>query len=119
MVHGMDTDARSAARRYYSASSRSLPADMAALARVPGSVVIYTPRLVALLKPVLHHAPERWEHLHDTPEGADGWYVHLLVGDLRLARHIASSLPHLRWLCFRRGLRNPQPHLLPWHRILL
>lgn len=119
MVCGMDIDARDTARRYYSESSRSLKADMAALAQAPGGVVVFTPRLVALLKPVESMSPERWEELHHTPAEADGWYVHLLAGDAAWARQLARTLPPLQWLCFRRGLRNLQPHVYPWQRILL
>lgn len=115
----MDTDARDAARSYYTASSRSLRADLAALAQHPGGVVVFTPRLVALLKPVRSDSPESWEQLSHTTTRVDAWYVHLLVGELAWARHLAGSLAPLPRLCFRRGLRNSRPHILPWHRILL
>lgn len=119
MVQGMDTDARATARSYYAGSCRSLQADMAALAMLPGGVALYTPRLVALLRPVHSSAPELWEQLSCPTAGADAWYVHLLAGDLAWARRLARSLPPLPRLCFRRGLRGPQPHVLPWHRFLL
>lgn len=116
---GMDTDARTTARRYYSAARRSLAADLAALGRNPQGVIVFTPRLVALLKPALSAAPQHWEQLADTPAGADAWYVHLLVGDLAMARRMAQMLTPQRWLCFQRGLRNPLPHVYRWQRILL
>lgn len=119
MVGGMDNDARDAARSYYADSSRCLQADMAALAETPGGVVVFTPRLVALLRPVRADSPAIWEQLHASIADADAWYVHLLVGDLALARQLAHTLPPLPQLCFRRGLRDRRPHVLPWHRILL
>lgn len=120
MVHRMETDARAIARRYYSASSRCLQADMSALAVNPDSVLLWSPRLVALMKPVRHDAPDTWESdLAYSPQDADGWYVHLLVGDMDWARHLAGTLPPLSRLCFCRGCRNRRPHVWPWHRFLL
>lgn len=114
----MVTDARATARRYYSYSNRCLAADMAALAQDPRSIIYWTPRLVALAKPVQSSCPEDWSRLTDTPVAADGWYVHLLVGDLTWARQLAKEAPPLRWLCFQRGLRNPEAHVLSWRRFL-
>lgn len=119
MVLAMDTDARVAAQRYYSGSGRSLLADMTTLVQNPGGIVHYSSCLVALLRPVQSRMPSRWEQLSERPLSPNGWYVHLLVGDLRLARQIARHLPPLQWLCFRRGLRSPRPHIVPWSRILL
>lgn len=118
MVGGMETDARDMARRYYSRSNRCLQADMAALALNPRALIYWTPRLVALAKPVLSSCPADWPRLQDAPEGADGWYIHLLTGDLQWARRLAQHTPQLRWLCFQRGLRGRRPHILPWRRIL-
>lgn len=114
----METDAREQARRYYSRSSRCLQADLAALALNPRGLVYWTPRLVALAKPVHSSSPATWADLHHTPATADGWYVHLLVGDLQWARHLAAHTPPLRWLCYQRGLRNEHAHVLPWRLLL-
>lgn len=112
MVKAMETDARLAAQRYYRGSGRRLQADVAALLRHPGGVVLYSPRLVALMKPVLHHQPERWEQLGEVCAEADGWYVHLLAGDMKWARELVTGLPLLPWLCFRRGLRSHRAHII-------
>lgn len=115
----MSTDAREIARHYYEAAGRDLGADLAALAAQPEGVVIFLPRLVVLMKPVSSANPADWEHLGSTPPCADGWYVHLLVGDLALARRLAWLLPGRRWLCFQRGLRHAAPHRRSWERIRL
>lgn len=115
----MSTDARILARRYYEAAGRDLAADLAALSANPEGVVVFLPQLVALMKPAKAHFPEEWGKLGETPAGADGWYVHLLAGDLALARRLAWLLAGRRWLCFQRGLRNAAPHRLPWQRIRL
>lgn len=119
MVQCMGTDARATARRYYSASNRSLQADMAALAADPDGVVLFSPALVALMRRVHHSEPQRWALLTEPPIApADAWYVHLMVGDLAWARRLARKLPPMRWLCFQRGVRSPRPHVWPWHRLL-
>ena len=114
----MDTDARDRARRYYSRSTRSLQADLAALSLNPRGLIYWTPRLVVLAKPVQSNCPADWAQLAESPAGADGWYIHLMTGDVQWARHLADSTPPLRWLCFQRGLRSPRPHVLPWRRFL-
>ena len=119
MVGCMETDARDCARLYYSRSHRSLQADLAALALNPRGVICWTPQLVALAKPVLSSCPASWARLQENPAAADGWYIHLLAGDVHRARSMAAGLPRLRWLCFQRGLRSPRPHILPWRRLLL
>ncbi len=119
MLPAMSTDARSVARRYYAAAGRDLAADLAALSSNPEGVVVFLPRLVVLMKPVSSKCPDAWGHLEETPPGADGWYVHLLVGDLPLARRLAWLLPGRRWVCFQRGLRNAAPHRRSWSRIRL
>ncbi len=91
---------------------------MAALAANPQGVVVFLPRLVALMKPVEHARPQDWLALDTSPHGADAWYVHLLVGDLQWARQIGRSLPAFRWLCFQRGARNACLHRLSWARFL-
>lgn len=118
MVCGMDNDARTTARRYYAASGRSLQRDWVALCRNPRAVVVWTPQLVALLLPVNSAHAGEWEELPVDPAGADAWYVHLLAGDLALARKLASGLAPLPRLCFRRGLRNTVPHIHPWRAFI-
>lgn len=114
----MDTDARDLARQYYGRSNRCLQADLAALALNPRGLIYWTPRLVALAKPVQSNCPAQWANLQDTPATADGWYIHLLTGDMQWARCLAARTPQLRWLCFQRGLRNHRVHVLPWRRLL-
>ena len=110
----MNTDARIQALEYYHAAGRDMEADLAALAQHPQGVVLMMPRLVALMKPVCSNEPESWPDLPLVARAADAWYVHLLVGDLALARSLGAGLPPMRWLCFQRGLRNTRPHRLPW-----
>ena len=93
--------------------------DLAVLAAHPQGIVLLMPRLVVLMKPVCSNAPEQWTELALISPAADAWYIHLLVGDLRLARRMAATLPPLRWLCFQRGLRAPTPHRHPWQAFLL
>ena len=118
MVCGMDNDARTTARRYYADSGRSLQRDWDALCGNPRAVVVWTPQLVALLLPVNSAHAAEWEGLPVDPAGADAWYVHLLAGDLALARELASGLAPLPRLCFRRGLRNHAPHIHPWRAFI-
>ena len=42
----------------------------------------------------------------------DAWYIHLLAGDLKLARRLAADIAPLEWFCFHRGRRDGRPHLL-------
>lgn len=114
----MTADARVQAWEYYRAAGRSMEADLAALAEHPQGVVLLMPQLVALMKPVLRRRPELWPELARVDAGADAWYIHLLVGDLALARRLATALPPRRWLCYQRGLRSNAPHCLPWHAFL-
>lgn len=114
----MDTDARNLARRYYSCSARNLQADIAELALNPRGLIYWTPQLVVLAKPVQCNYPKAWAQLAKSPATADGWYVHLLTGDITWARRLAGVTPPLKWLCFQRGLRSTKLHVLPWHRIL-
>lgn len=114
----MDTDARDAARHYYSCSSRCLSADVAALAQNSRGLLIWSPRLVALAKPVLLSRPEEWGRLEHSPDAADAWYVHLLTGDMQSARRVAAETPPLRWLCFQRGARSPRVHVVLWRSFL-
>ncbi len=114
----MSSDARSLARRYYEGSGRILESDMVALASNPQGVVVFMPRLVALMAPVNHACPQNWLALSSSPKGADAWYVHLLVGDLTLARRLGSGLAAYPWLCFQRGARSSSLHRWSWSRLV-
>ena len=114
----MNADARTQAWEYYKAAGRQMDADLEALAAHPQGVILLMPRLVALMKPVLSSQPELWPQLEHVFPAADAWYIHLLVGDLGLARRLAATLPPRQWLCFQRGLRSPRPHRLAWHAFL-
>ncbi len=118
MVKGMETDARIIAIRYYGGSERELQGDMAALGSNPAAIIIYLPQLVVLMKPVHSRRPHTWEQLQDTPPDSDAWYVHLMAGDLRLARQVAARQKPRRWLCFQRGARNARPHIIRWERFV-
>lgn len=118
MVPGMNHDARALAARYYASSARSLGDDLVALAANPAGVVVWLPALVALLKPVCSACPGQWEDLRHIPAAADAWYVHLLAGSLPLALRLGRGLQPLPLLCFRRGLRNPAPHIHAWRHFV-
>lgn len=118
MVACMETDARIIAIRYYKGSERELTKDMAALGSTPDAVIIYMPQLVVLMKQVDSHTPEEWENLQKNPAQADAWYIHLMAGDLKLARETARLLPARPWLCFLRGMRNNRPHIISWQRFI-
>lgn len=92
----MKPDARVQAQQYYLAAGRDMEADLAALAAHPQGVVLMMPQLVALMKPVQSTEPHLWPLLEHVFHAADAWYVHLLVGDLGIARHMATALPPLR-----------------------
>ncbi|MBQ8480118.1 MAG: hypothetical protein IJ503_07010 [Akkermansia sp.] len=114
----MSTDARIAALRYYRAFGRDCAADLAALAANPQGVVVWLPRLVVLMKAADSRDPAQWGNLAESPAGADGWYVHLLAGDVALARRLACEVPRRRWACFQRGRRSAAPHRLGWQRLI-
>ncbi len=114
----MNADARIQARQYYQAAGRSIEADIAALMQHPQGVVLLMPQLVVLMKPVRSQSLSDWDNLEHISAETDAWYVHLLAGNLAMARRMAATLPPRRWLCFQRGLRNPHPHRIPWHRVL-
>lgn len=114
----MNTDAITTAQRYYAWAGRDFAADAHALARNPQGVLLYTPRLVVMMKPADSRQPQDWAQLTHSPQQADAWYVHLLVGQLSLAGQLAHLVPAYRWVCFQRGRRNTRPHRLPWVRIL-
>lgn len=114
----MSNDSRYIALRYYRGSGRNLQSDIEALATNPQGVVMWSPRLVVLMKAADSTAPAEWQNLAVSPPGADGWYVHLLVGDLALARRLAHEVPCRHWACFQRGRRSPAPHRLRWQRLL-
>jgi hypothetical protein len=113
----MNTDARLTALRYYRAAGRDLNADLAALSTNPQGVVVWLPHLVVLMKPADSRRPAEWGDLGDNPTGADGWYVHLLTGELALARRLLGLVPRRSWACFQRGRRSPVPHRLSWQRL--
>ena len=113
----MNTDARAIALRYYHLAGRDPHADFRALAQNPQGVFLFSPSLVVLMKPVHSHRPQEWGRLESSPHTADGWYVHLLVGNLQQARTLAPLLPVLPWVCFQRGRRNARPHVWPWLRV--
>lgn len=115
----MSTDARETAWRYYQTAGRDMEADLAALGAHPQGVVVFMPQLVVLMKPAVSTEPEHWPQLHHVARQADSWYVHLLAGDLKLARRMAAALPPQRWLCFHRGLRSSSPHRLRWSALYL
>ena len=117
--HMSSTDARRIARRYYATHGRHLEEDMAALCANPQGAVVFSPRLVAMVKPVRVSVPGEWMDLAHSPTGADAWYLHLLCGDLRYAACLAADLPQLRWAVFQRGARNAACHRLSWGRVLL
>ena len=112
----METDARIIAIRYYRGSEREFAADMTALSANPDAIIIYLPHLVVLAKPANRLHPQQWDHLHESPPGADAWYVHLLVGDVRQAREAARRLKPRTWICFQRGMRSSRPHAIRWDR---
>lgn len=114
----MSTDAVKAATRYYDASGRNVSADASALASNPQGVVLICPELVVLMKPVESSKPQEWEKLAMPVISPDAWYVHLLVGNLALARQLAWLLPAYPWVCFQRGARSTAVHRLPWARML-
>ena len=118
MLAAMSPDARRSASLYYAGSGRSLTADLAALAANPSGVIVWLPQLVALMKPVNHTCPERWQALAESPAGADAWFVHLLTGELSLARQMGVRLPRLPWLCFQRGARSATLHRWRWARFV-
>lgn len=112
----MNTDARELALQYYQTAGRDMGIDLATLGDHPQGVILLSPQLVALMKPVQSTAPETWPKLEHVAPVADAWYVHLLVGNLAWARQLAVSLPPQLWLCFHRGLRSGKPHRIPWLR---
>ena len=114
----MSNDARITALRYYSQSGRDIKSDLEALSANPTGVVVWMPQLVVLMKAADSRNPQQWQNLADNPEKPDGWYVHLLTGDLLLARRLACEIPKRHWACFQRGKRNPSPHRLYWQRML-
>ena len=96
-----------------------MAADVDALCRNPRGIVMSSPRLFVLMRPVCSARPESWaEHLSLDIPAADAWYVHLLAGDLQLARILGHTLPPLPLLCFQRGSRSGRPHRLSWRRAL-
>lgn len=114
----MQQDARKEAYRYYQESGRKLTEDVEKLIGNPRGVLVFTPELVVLMKPVLLGEELLWGDLADDPPEANAWYVHLLVGDVQLARRMSDSVPPLEWLCFQRGRRNSLLHVYRWSSLL-
>lgn len=116
----MSKDARELAALYYAGSGRSLAADVAALSRNPRGIIMSTPRLFALMRPVCSRRPDGWaKHLAQDDPAADAWYVHLLAGDLRLALQLGQTLSPLPLICFQRWERTGvRPHRHSWWRML-
>lgn len=114
----MSTDARTEAISYYAQSARNLADDMKALHENPEGVVVWLPQLVVMMKPARRDSPEGWEDLSTTQPGADGWYVHLLTGEVALARELGLLLPELPWLLFQRGQRDEKIHCRSWCRVV-
>ena len=110
----MTPNALESARQYYRINGRNLSDDVNAILSNPHGVLVMTPQMVAILKPVRRREELLWSLLSDDPDEADGWYIHLLVGQLAQARQFAWLLPPLEWCCFHRGRRNRRPHCLPW-----
>ncbi|MBQ8900012.1 MAG: hypothetical protein IJY72_03570, partial [Akkermansia sp.] len=73
---------------------------------------------ILLMKAADSRDPAQWGNLAESPAGADGWYVHLLAGDVALARRLACEVPRRRWACFQRGRRSAAPHRLGWQRLI-
>lgn len=119
MFMRMQQDARKEAYSYYQGSGRELTADVETLIGNPRGVLVFTPQLVVFMKPVMLGEELLWGDLADNPPEADTWYIHLLVGDVQLARRLAATLPPLEWLCFQRGQRNSYPHVYRWSSLLL
>lgn len=119
IFRNMSTDSRTEAYLYYRDSGRNLIDDVNTLLSNPRGVLVFTPELVVLMKPVLLQEELLWGELADNPADADAWYVHLLAGNVALARRLAATLPPLEWLCFQRGRRSNQPHIYRWEQLLL
>lgn len=114
----MSKDARTLACAYYAAAGRSLQDDIAALSSHEQGVFLYSPQLVALMRSTSRHDSAPWLHLDTRQTDVDTWYIHLLVGDVRLAQSLGAMLEPLPWLCFQRGLRHPRLHVWPWKSFL-
>ncbi len=114
----MNTDATTTAQQYYAWAGRDFAADAYSLALNPQGVMVYTPQLVVMMKPVDSRQPQEWAELAHSPQQPDAWYVHLLVGDMKTARQMAHLVAAYRWVCFQRGRRNTRLHCLSWARIL-
>ncbi len=112
MLAVMSRDARQLAHEYYDRHGRDIQQDMQRLSENSRALIIWLPQLIVLAMPVNHHHPERWSSLASTsPQDSDAWYVHLLIGDLALARELGKQVEVLNLLCFQRGLRSPRPHI--------
>ncbi len=119
MLSDMSRDARQLARYYYDRHGRDILQDMQLLSENDRALIIWLPQLIALAIPVNHLYPDSWARLASTsPQDSDAWYVHLLVGDLALARELGKQAEELSFICFHRGARNPRPHIHPFRDII-
>lgn len=118
MLRFMSTDARVIARQYYATYGRNMCSDISALQANPQGVVLFTPFVVAMLKPIRTDEDLLWMDLAQSPPNPDGWYVHLLCGDLSLARLLAYRLRPLRWLIYQRGVRGTGWRRCLWKSLL-
>lgn len=114
----MSKDARLRTRLYYQRHGRDLTADCADLMRNPRAAFMWTPSLVAMLKPISSTNLEAAFDLATSPPDADAWYVHLVVGDFACARRLAPQLEPLPLLCFQRGSRGAGFHIYNWARAI-
>jgi len=114
----MNKDARYHSNKYYQRQGSSLEADFKAISKNPRGVIIWTRALVVIMKPDYLADKSRWHDLAYSPRDADAWYIHLLTGNIALARALIPMLDALPWFCFQRGLRNNKIHRFSWERII-
>lgn len=112
----MNKDARNHSDEYYRRQGASLAIDLKSIARNPRGVIIWTRELVVIMKPDYSTDTRHWHELDYSPRDADAWYMHLLTGNLELARALMPVLESLPWVCFQRGLRSIKPRRISWER---
>lgn len=74
MLRFMSTDARVIARQYYATYGRNMCSDISALQANPQGVVLFTPFVVAMLKPIRTDEDLLWMDLAQSPPQS-GWLV--------------------------------------------
>lgn len=114
----MSKDARINARSYYQSYGRDVGRDFWCLSQDERALVVWLPRLVALMKPVCSSTIHQGVDLECSEPCADAWYVHLLVGDFAFACELAQGLEPLPLLCFQRGSRSARFHVCDWLRFI-